>query len=187
MRFGLDLVQDLGGTPLRQFVVDAFQRGFGAVTALVDIPRIVLDGVLSLAQGISRATNAWFGTGVLQASLTSNFSRGLADARARGQGNDYAINAALNAGSLGLFGLAQSLGTAIGTSINTGDASPLLHWAGGAAVDAFMLSGLLGEAGAPAGCRRRRWCRASASRWARAARCSPWTRTSRASSPRARP
>ncbi len=75
--------------------------------------------------------------------------RGLAQARANGNGQAYAINAVLNAGTLGLYGDVQSFGAALQKSLATGDASALSSWAGGTLIDVAKATrwrkGVLGE------------------------------------------
>jgi hypothetical protein len=142
---GADLLDSVLGNVWRNVSSGAINQAVGLVQGLLDLPSLVSDGAKAIASIGSRLTDSLWGTGVYTPTLTSNYARELAQKQAEGQGTQFAKEAVLSAGTLGLYGLGKSFGAAYLQAYQTGDTSALERWAGAAAVDAVLFKDVAAE------------------------------------------
>jgi hypothetical protein len=114
------------------------QRITAIPQGIMEIGSLVHDAGASVLAANSRWWAPVLGTAEYRPELWSAFAHGYRQAQAEGKGLEYAVNAELNAATLGLYGDAQSFGPAWQQSQQTGDPAPLAAWLGGTAVDVAM-------------------------------------------------
>ena len=143
-------------TQVNVFAAAAGGRVTGVVNGvLVQLPLLVRDALVVTAAGLQ-------GVGLaadLNVPVYSEYAQGLAAARLQGTQTAYVAGAVANTVTFGLYGLGSSLGPALATVQRTGDPTALTQWAGGAAIDLWLLRGLVRRRGRPrrpAVARRRR-------------------------------
>ncbi len=128
------------------FVLAAVNRVASIPQGVLEVGYLIHDASLATAAAVVNAAGP--GTAAWQPEMWSAYAAGLAQARANGHGQAYAINAVLNAGTFGLYGDVQSFGPALQQSLATGDWTALSSWAGGTLIDVAsnpLAEGVLGE------------------------------------------